>query len=514
MRMTGRRFCLVLAAAIAVCPASRAQNDSGMVAFVNSGAKEAQSAFLHGLAQLHDFEYEGAVADFRRAEAIDPGFAMAYWGEAMTYNHPVWNEWDGEAARKVLERLGATPEERLAKAPTPREKDYLRAVEILLGQGQKKDRDQRYAEAMERISRSYPDDVDAAAFYALALLGTQEGVRDERVYMQAAAILMPLFYKYPQHPGVAHYLIHACDDPVHAPLALPAARTYSRIAPRAPHAQHMTSHIYLALGMWNEVVTANEAAVAEVRDALAKEGKTDQAGCGHYNYWLEYGYLETGRQEQARRVVEDCHARALRTTPDTLRNIADPDDAALLSFLQMQARYVVDTGDCDGDVATWNVDLGDAALALFYQAAERAFCAVSHGNVEAATKLLSRMDELMPQLPGVFDGAGLAVEDPMRHEPMIKRMQIESMTMAAQGRMDDAVATAAQAAAEEKGLPYAFGPPAPEKPSYELLGELLLKQNRAADAKAAFQSALLRAPNRTQTLADMQKAVPGATQHR
>jgi tetratricopeptide (TPR) repeat protein len=280
MRMRGRRFCLVLAAGIAVCAAARAQNDSGLVAFANSGAKEAQSAFLHGLAQLHNFEYEDAAGDFRRAEAIDPGFAMAYWGEAMTYNHPVWNEWNGKAAREALERLGATPEERLAKAPTPREKDYLRAVEILLGEGQKQERDQRYAEAMERISRSYPDDVDAAAFYALALLGTGEGVRDERVYMQAAGILIPLFYKYPHHPGVAHYLIHACDDPVHAPLALPAARAYSRIAPGAPHAQHMTSHIYLALGMWNEVVTANEGAWPGFENCLRRKARPTRQAVG------------------------------------------------------------------------------------------------------------------------------------------------------------------------------------------------------------------------------------------
>jgi len=512
MRMRGWNFGLVLAAGIAVCAAARAQNDSGTVAFANSGAKGAQSAFLHGLAQLHNFEYEDAVADFRRAEEIDPRFAMAYWGEAMTYNHPVWNEWDGKAAREVLERLGASPEDRLAKAPTPREKDYLSAVEILLGEGQKKDRDLRYAEAMGRISRSYPDDVDAAAFYALALLGTTEGVRDERVYMQAAGILMPLFYKYPQHPGVAHYLIHACDDPVHAPLALPAARDYSRIAPGAPHAQHMTSHIYLALGMWNEVVTANEAAMAGVRVALAKEGKTAQAGCGHYNYWLEYGYLETGRQEQARKLVEDCHARAQRATPDTLHNVADPDDAPLLSFLQMQMRYIVDTGDCNGDVATWNVSLGGAPLAQFDQAVERAFCAAGRGEVAAVTKLSSRMDELMPHLPAVFDDAGLPAEDPMRREPMIKRMQIESMRMAAEGRMDEAIAIAAKAAAAEKDLPYAFGPPAPEKPSYELLGELLRKQKRSVDARAAFQSALVRAPNRTQTLGDMQESASGAAQ--
>ena len=513
MRLTSGHLCLVLAAGMACAAIANPQDNPGIVAFANSGAKEAQSSFLHGLAQLHNFEYAAAQSDFRRAESIDPGFAMAYWGEIMTHNHPVWNQWDGTAARRALERLGATPEERLAKAPTPREKDYLRAVEILFGDAPKKDRDRRYAEAMKRISQSYPDDVDAAAFYALAILGTAEGVRDERVYMQAAGILMPLFYKYPQHPGVAHYLIHACDDPVHAPLALPAARSYSRIAPGAPHAQHMTSHIFLALGMWDEVVTANEAAMAVVRDARLKEGKTSP-GCGHYNYWLEYGYLETGQRELARKVVEGCHEQALRTAPDQLRDVADPDDAAPLSFLQMQTRYIVDTEDWNADVATWTVDVGDAPLAQFYQAAERAFCAVGHGEVESAGKLLSRMDELIPQLPAVFDGAGLPPDDPMRRAPAIKRMQIESLITASEGRMDDAIAMATKAADQERDLPYAFGPPAPEKPSYELLGELLLKQNRAADAKAAFESALLRAPNRTETLTDMHKAGSDSAPHR
>ena len=513
MRLTSRHLCLMLATCLASGRAANAQNDSGIVAFTNSGAKEAQSAFLHGLAQLHDFEYQAAVADFRRAESVDPGFAMAYWGEAMTYNHPVWNQWNGEAARQALGRLGATPEERLAKTPTQREKDYLSAMEILIGDGEKRERDRRYATAMEALSRKYSDDVDAAAFYALALLGTAEGVRDERVYMQAAGILIPLFYKYPQHPGVAHYLIHACDDPVHAPLALPAARAYSKIAPGAPHAQHMTSHIYLALGMWNDVVTANEAAMAAIRDARAKEGKTS-SGCGHYNYWLEYGYLETSRPEQARKIVEGCHAQALRASPDTLHNVADPDDAALLSFLEMQTRYVVDTRDWNGEVASWAVDVGDAPLAQFYQAAEHAFCAVGRGDVAAAQESALKMDELLPRLAAVFDSAGLPPEDPMRRAPNITRTQLESMILAAEGHMDEAIAAAAKASAEEKDLPYAFGPPSPELPSYELLGELLLRQNRTTDAEAAFESALMRAPNRTQTLADLQKAAAGSAQPR
>jgi tetratricopeptide (TPR) repeat protein len=139
----------------------------GEVSFPNSGSAAAQSDFLHGLAQLHNFEYEDAAKHFRRAEEIDPSFAMAYWGEAITKNHGVWPDQDREAARTALEKLAPSAESRQAKAPTPREKEYLAAVEILYGEGSKDDRDQKYEAAMATLHQNFPDDVDATAFYAL-----------------------------------------------------------------------------------------------------------------------------------------------------------------------------------------------------------------------------------------------------------------------------------------------------------------------------------------------------------
>src|SRR5207247_4887324 len=230
----------------------------------SSGSPSAQSAFLRALAQLHNFEYDSAADLFKQAQQVDPRFAMAYWGEAMTYNHPVWADQDRDTAVKALERLGQTPEVRIAKAATEREKDYMRAVEILYGDGDKVSRDFAYADAMAALHRKFPDDVDAAAFHALALLGTAHEGRDFAIYMQSAAILEPLFPSHPNHPGIAHYLIHSYDDPVHAPLGLRAARAYSKIAPSAGHAQHMCSHIFVAMGMWEDVVTANEAAIRVV----------------------------------------------------------------------------------------------------------------------------------------------------------------------------------------------------------------------------------------------------------
>src|SRR5262249_49983330 len=149
----------------------------------------------------------------------------------------------------------------------------------------------------------------AAAFYALSLLGTAHDGRDFAIYMRSAAILEPLFAAHPNHPGLAHYLIHSYDDPIHAPLGLRAARAYSKIAPSAGHAQHMCSHIFMAMGMWDEVVEANQAAMRVVDKARSERG-LPPAACGHYNYWLEYGYLQQGRFRDAMTLVADCYASA------------------------------------------------------------------------------------------------------------------------------------------------------------------------------------------------------------
>src|SRR5262249_456374 len=244
-----------------------------------------------GLAQLHNFEYPDAADHFRKAQQVDPDFAMAYWGEAMTKTHPLWHQQEVGAAREILGHLGATPEARLAKARTAREKAYLRAVEILYGDGTKEQRDKSYESAMAGLHRQYPEDVDAASFYALAILGTAEQGRDFATYMKAAAVLEEVFPQHPNHPGVGHHLIHCYDDSIQAPVGRGGGGIYSKIASEAGHAQHMTSHIFLALGMWDAVAKANETAVDVVNRSRQKAGKPPGA-CGHYTYWLEYSYLQ------------------------------------------------------------------------------------------------------------------------------------------------------------------------------------------------------------------------------
>jgi tetratricopeptide (TPR) repeat protein len=489
------------------------ENGAGNVSFPNSGVAAAQHAYLYGLALLDDFEYDSAAREFRKAESIDPNFAMAFWGEAMTYNHPVWMQQDLGAARAVLARLGPTPAARLAKAPTEREKDYLRVLDILFGEGTKIERDFSYADAMDRLHARYPDDENAAAFYALALLGTAHNGRDESIYMRAAAVLMPLLCKYPDHPGVLHYLIHSCDDPIHAPLALSAALAYSKVAPDAAHAQHMTSHIFLALGMWDRVVNANETATGVVNRQRAAE-RIGPEHCGHYNYWLEYGYLEQGRFKAAENIVAGCRAEALKTGSDArARGTADPDNSSLGSFVVMRTRYMVDTGDWNGPVSRWSVETGGALMPEFNQAFGTGLAAAGRGDVAAARKSLDTMEAGLLRLPGLFDHVGMTPADPERSVPGIECDELRAAISLAEGDGPKAVALAQKAADAAKVLPYAFGPPYPDKPPYELLGDILLHEHHAQDAGKAFQEALLRAPRRTQSLLGLLRATRDADGH-
>ncbi|MBI3790767.1 MAG: hypothetical protein HY275_07795, partial [Gemmatimonadetes bacterium] len=273
---------LALAALLVVTRALGAQ-PLGTLTFPNSGAAAAQPAFIRGMLLLHSFEYDDAAASFREAQRRDPRFALAYWGEALTHTHQVWNQQDADSARAVLRKLAPTATARRALARTPREQGYLDAVEVLYGEGSKAHRDTAYAEAMAQLSRAYPDDDEAAVLHATALFGLTQGVRDVPLYMRAGAIAQAVFRHNPQHPGAAHMVIHAFDDPTHAPLGLYAARAYSTIAPGAMHAQHMTTHIFLALGLWDDVVKQN---------IVAAGPDSSRWRPGHYTSWLHYAYLQ------------------------------------------------------------------------------------------------------------------------------------------------------------------------------------------------------------------------------
>ena len=307
----------------------------GSLEFPTSGSPDAQQSFLRGVAILHSFGWKQAIEQFQAAQHLDPDFAMAYWGETLCYNHPLFARApDDDSPRAVLRRLGATREERLAKAPTDREKGFLEAVEILWGDGDYDDRRVAYMEAMGRLHDRYPDDPEVATFYAVALLSASRALGDQtlRLEMRAGAVALEVFGANPNHPGAPHYAIHAFDDPIHAPLALPAALRFAEIAPAVAHARHMPTHIFIQHGMWDLVSSHNQSSYDAAR-ALWQPG--DSVGATvHPLDWGQYGDLQRGDYAKARTWIE------------RLEMVAEQSDGAARaasSLPRLRARYVVET---------------------------------------------------------------------------------------------------------------------------------------------------------------------------
>lgn len=463
---------------------SLAQNKLlGEIHFPNSGAEAAQSDFIEGVKFLHNFEYADGARAFRKARETDPGFAMAYWGEAMTHNHPIWFQQERDAAMEILSRLGETVQERQERAETQREKDYMMTLEVLYGNTpesagkSKEERDVLYMEAMKDLHEKYPDDDEAATFYGLSILGTAHEGRDYSTYMKAAAVLYNVWDQNKQHPGAAHYLIHSFDDPVHAPLGLPMAEAYSEIAPAAAHAQHMTSHIFLALGMWDDVIDANIVA-RDVQTARQSELNEPETVCGHYPWWLQYGYLQEGKTSEALQVLSTCRERVQ----------GEPTESEIWHFAIMRGHYLVDSENWQ-DAANWTTVIepgSGAGMNYFYTSA---LAAVHSGDTGSASENL-----------------GYLMQSPESNGRDIRADQIKSLLLIEEGKTAEGLSLLRQAAATEAELPIDFGPPAIVKPSFELLGDVLTDLGYHEEAVEAYNKQLERTPKRLRSLKGKEQA--------
>ncbi|HKP70830.1 MAG TPA: hypothetical protein VJV05_16190 [Pyrinomonadaceae bacterium] len=457
--------------------------DLGKIDFPTSGPADAQKHFIEGVLLLHSFEYARARRAFQEASKVAPDFAMAYWGEAMTYDHPIWTEYDRPGGIAALSRLAPTAEARRAKAPTEREKMYLDAVEKLFAES---DQASAYSNAMADITKRFPDDLEAQAFYSLSILGLTRITRNTENYMRAAAVAERVYQKNPLHPGALHYLIHSYDDPTHAPLGVRAARAYGTVARSASHAQHMPSHIFFALGLWDDSITANTASMKTARD----EG----AGGYHPLHWLMHSYLQVGRDEDAAKLlalIENdgktntssynkshlamCRATMLVETrgkgPASMMTPVDP--AGMRSFgyfsnhdLAIGLEYVrrnelSEAKRMLGVLRARNAD-GGAARGGETGAANR-YATVSQSDVDAG-----------PVMESVLDAA----------------IQFAS------GERDDALRKIVVAAETEDKLIFEYGPPAIVKPAWEQAGEMFLAAGKKTEAADAFRKALKRYPNR------------------
>ena len=367
---------------------------------------------------------------------------------------------------------------------------------MLYGEGGKEGRDQKYAAAMGDLHAQFPDDVNLASFYALALLGSAEQGRDFAIYMRAAAVLEEVFPKNQMHPGVVHYLIHCYDDPIHAPLGLRAARIYAQIAPEAGHAQHMTSHIFLALGMWDDVVQANQTAIAVVNRKRAEMHRPPHF-CGHYASWLAYGYLQQGRIPEARRMLEGCRDEALEQAKRMAnRPVASPDadNSAAGSFAEMRAHFLIDSQLWDDEVASWPLPGGADVFTQLTFDYTNALVAFHKGDLTGAREFSTRVEADRKLAQAWLDKH--KSEEPND----AKRLGIMSdqllALVAPQNASEQTIKALREIAEREHALPLEFGPPDIPAPTSELLGETLLRLHHAAEARSAFEADLAGAPGR------------------
>jgi hypothetical protein len=502
--MMKRLFCSSIAAAVLVALSPVRAQELGTISFPNSGASAAQVAFLEGVKSLHSFQFDEAAVACQRAQKADPTFAMAYWCEAMSHNHPLWAQQDTAAANAILEKIAPTLDGRLAKVKTDKEKAFLRAIDVLYySPGEKLARDTAYSNAMAAMYGQWPNDHEVATWYALSLLGTVRPTdRGFRRQALAASIAQKVFTENPKHPGAAHFIIHAFDDPDHAPLGLPAARSYAGIAPSAAHALHMPSHIFVQLGMWPEVRTSNIVAYKAAVDLNARmklaEGREDFHTLG----WLQYANLMLGNFDEAKRNVESAKEAADR----------NPKNAGIRNgYLAMRARLILETEDWnaiagasgasgasgahDAHAGMPGMQMPDSNVWIFmtgYAAAKRG----DLKTAESAEAQLRGAREKLEAGQNAFNAKYVAVME----------KQVGALIRHAGGQKDEALKLAKEAMDIELSLPAPSGPPDPIKPAPEFYGELLLESGRNSEGVAALEVSLQRTPNRTPSVKALQRA--------
>ena len=454
-------------------------DDVGSVNFPTSGSAEAQQHFLRGVATLHSFGWKQARTAFQQAQAVDPDFAMAYWGEAMTYNHPLIAEFDLETPRAVLSKLGSTSEERIAAAPTDREKGFIAAVDALFfGEGDTMARRTAHMQVMRSLHERYPDDDEIAADYALSLLSSAGPANlGHRQNVLAGSIAMDITSRNPKHPGAVHYTIHAFDDPVHAPLALPAAWVFADIAASVSHAQHMPTHIFIQHGMWQQVSDSNQIAY-DTAVALWVPG--DNAGSmTHALDWGQYGDLQLGDYDKAALWIKRMEG-IVEGNSDQRRIIEALPTVKARMILETQQWQVtpITEGSHDTELLATGISavhLGDLDTAQ-----------------KAADRLAAKAAELNDGDRSYYARNGKPVE--------IMYRSVSGLIAIEKGDTGKGLAMLAEGVEIADSMRPPNGAPNPLKPIHELYGEQLLAANKADEAVVQFSNSLLRTPNRPLSL--------------
>ncbi len=453
----------------------------GTISFPTSASGEAQVRFLRGVSILHSFGWKQAKQEFQAAQKLDPDFALAYWGESLCYNHPLIKESDLESPRAVLKKLGDTQQERLAKAPTDREKGFVLAVDALFfGEGDSMARRTAYMSVMRGLHEEYPEDDEVAAFYALSLLMSAgpAGGSGHRSNVLAGAIATQLMQRNPDHPGAAHYTIHAFDDPVHAPLALGAAYVFADIAESVSHARHMPTHIFIQHGMWDLVSSHNQSAYEAATDLYEPGDRVNDMV--HALNWGQYGDLQRGDYQRAQLWIDRM---------EQISTMVKDQPRAAGTLNVVKARLTIETQD-------WKLQRLDGSSSGPILLAT-GISAVKLGDLELASEAAELLDQAVKKAAADNDRSYYA----RNSKPLqIMYNEVQGLIEIARGHTEKGLNLLKEGVAIAESMRPPNGAPNPIKPPHELYAEALLEADMPAEALVLFDASLLRTPNRPASL--------------
>jgi tetratricopeptide (TPR) repeat protein len=473
-------FAFTTSAALAHDDAQAKKERLGQVLFKTSCSPQAQKEFERALAMLHSFYFPETVKAFAAIPQTDPGCAISYWGLAVsTRPNPLVGPWDAATLKRGLD---AVEKGEAIGAKTQRERDWLAAIKEFYRDFDKVDQDTRtrnYEKAMAALSKKYPADVEAKVFHALALNESFDH-KDMAPLLKAIRILEPLDKKYPEHPGITHYLIHSYDFAPIAKKGVPAANKYAQIAPSAPHAQHMPSHIYSMVGMWQQSIASNISSVKVANEYAAKVNLDGVlAGVPHAYDFMQYAYLQLGQDAKAREMLEESAK---------VKKVVGPVSAGHMARAAVPARYMLERQDWKG--AAQLQPLGSpfpAAEGIVHYA--RAIGAARSGDVAAAQADIEKLKQLRE---GLLQG-----KQPYWAEQVeIQVLSAIAWVSNAQGNREEALKYMQGAADLEDSSEKHVSMENRLYPMREQLGDMLREHGKPAEALKEYQMSMKNAPNR------------------
>ena len=483
----------------------------GKINFQASGDEVAQPYFIKGMLLLHNFEYLDAAQEFEMAQLLDPNFVMAYWGEAMCYNQPLWFQQDIGKGKGALYKFGVKAPERLEKTKTDLEKGFISSIELLYGEdADRKVRNEKYENAMEELYKKFPANEEIAAFYALSILGNCYTGDEKEKYDLAGRILMKLNTVNPAHPGALNYLVHLNDDPSRAYKSKKAADSYFKLATDSKYGLHAPSHIFLANGDWEMEVKSNEASWKAAEAWVKKKNKSLEDRDYHSFWWLEYGYLQQGKYAKALELITNMNHDARYSKSERMR----------FHLAMMRGHYLMESGKWLSDVTRIEIPT------IGFDVSTKNMCFFVDGMAAMAKNDFPKVDWYLNQMtdqrtveqsrkPEFKDFRVCSTTPTLKNTGLEQELalaevlewELKALLAQKTNKLDEAEGYIKKAVELEDKTRYEPGPPVVLKPSHEIYGEIFLAKGNSQEAIKQFDLSLQQAPNRSLSLLGKYKAL-------